>query len=147
MTTQWQSMFDGGACTVSAQQGTHPNLWSGTLAKGDTSPVFTGFGGTPNLQIDVDASGAVTLRTDNEGTLYDMTLRVVPSYSVSDKQIQASDILVPNGVGGFVTNSEDVYDDSVDIAIGADGTATPDPVTFAVTGLSNEIAVYSGAPA
>lgn len=136
--TAWQSMFDGGACTVACRL-KNPSQdeirWSGTLAKGGTSPIFSGINDFGELQIAVDANGVTSLSSpDNSWTSAAMyALAVAPQYDVSTLQTQIADGSMP-GAGpnntALATNNGTVDEGGTECAVGDAGTLTPSTVAF-----------------
>ena len=80
MTTQWQSMFDGGACDIEVWDAAL--RWSGPLGKGDTSPSFD-TGDNAGCTIAVDADGVVTLACATGDEPANMAVYVYPQYDTS----------------------------------------------------------------
>lgn len=97
----WTSMFDMGVCHV---QLSHEGLlWSGPLAKGETSPSVSSSlpqGGTANFSVGVDSAGVVTLSSDTESDgvgFQDWIVGVYPQYDVSASYTRAIDITAFSG--------------------------------------------------
>lgn len=110
----WANMLDAGPCTVSCRHfGTV--YWSGPIAKGESSPAFTGYYGdnTEMLQISVDANGVASLsRVSGANHADGYELVVTPTYDVTGRGLRASGIgiasdapyaaEVVNGAGGSI---------------------------------------------
>jgi hypothetical protein len=125
-------MFDGGACTVklyATGDTSNPPDWSGTLGKGDSSPVYTASGSGRTSQIVVGADGSVTL----EGTAFPPTAVVVePNYDVSALQTQMTAITAAPGVlSANATNDGNPKSTTSNIAVDqSTGTCTPNVMAF-----------------
>lgn len=138
MTTQWQSMFAAGPCTVSVYK---PNnivepIYSGTLTFNQQSAPFT-FNNIPNAaHVAVDANGVAGLWNDN-GYPFDCTgytLRVTPQYDVSALLTQMTSIMAPwVPAGTYAALAGDASNSGTPVALSIDttGTPTPDQATFA----------------
>lgn len=135
MTTQWQSMFDGGPCNVSAASNVSwpAYLWYGALGLGESSPQFVAFGA--NYQITVDANGVVSLVSpDNSGNAPGMMITVEPQYDTSSLQTQIAAIFAQPAQTPPVYASNDgdaLAGAGTVIAIDGAGAGTPASITFA----------------
>lgn len=129
----WTNAFDVGACTVSVSPqnfsgGFDAPMWSGVLAKGETSPTFTDTLTNEDATVAVSADGSVSFVTAvNNGYIY--ALDVVPGYSVADSALRARAIAdVLDHPPGFASNLAQV-EAVLDIGVTAPS-VTPDPVTL-----------------
>lgn len=128
-------MFDGGSCTVKLYATGNTNDapdWSGSLGKGDSSPVYTAPGSGRTSQIVVGADGSVTL----EGTAFPPTAVVVePNYDVSVLQTQMTAIVATPGVlSANATNDGNPSSPTSNIAVDqSTGACTPNVMTFPAT--------------
>lgn len=143
MTTQWQSMFDGGPCVVSVSDNYAQNLlWSGTLAKDGTSPTFAATAGG-NLAIAVDANGVVSLSSPDGTVTAAAGLKVIvaPQYDVSTLATREIAISIPGSpttsVYGDATNADGNFNQPLPYTFttrltldSVTGAATPSEVDF-----------------
>ena len=147
MTTQWQSMFAGGPCTVSFAllPGAAPT-WSGVLGAGGSSPQFTDAGTT--FQITIDANGVLTLLASSPSSAG--TVWVTPNYDCSKQQTNIASIsrAVTTGTpAGYASNLMTAAIWNANLSFnGATGVCTPNSMSFAATA-TPALGVYCGGPA
>ena len=131
----WTNAFDAGPCYVEVQSTYVGVLWSGSLAKGESSPDFDGYFSGTILRVEVDGNGVVSLMwvSGNSEEARDHFMRVVPNDASDPVAVRASDIvLVGAGFGNTGTDGPlaNVGNDSIVLAAPVVGTAwTPNPAT------------------
>lgn len=137
-----QNLFDvagASGCTVTVAHGLGSSpiaLWSGTLLKGQQSPVFNGLGGVnEQVQATVNLDGSVQLDwISGTQTSDGYDLRVTPNEAVSTNaaQLQGMQVnpLALSGTRGWVY--VDTGNDAIDLTV-AGSSASPDPCLFSPT--------------
>lgn len=125
----WTNAFDLGPCTVHAYQNWGLSIFSGILAKGETSAEFSD-DSAASYTVTITASGAAQLnRLSATVGASGLRLTVVPNYDTSlASAARVSGIVLPNGISGVAgaftaAATPDVVLSSAD----AGATWTPDP--------------------
>lgn len=142
--TTFQSMFDAGACTLSMWLESHSTNgspdWSGTLVKGESSPVVTAGSSARQYQALVTADGIAQIVTpDDSGWPYGNVLVVAPQFDVSALQTRMTSMGSAPGFGlgpnsGNATNdgTPDVYTGVLPLSVDeSTGAITPSESDFA----------------
>jgi hypothetical protein len=147
----WTNAFDRGACTVQVGFNASNNIFSGVLAKGQTSGAFNGHAGSgEQLQAAVTSDGAVQLNwLSGSGPSLGYQVSVVPSYSIAGFPIRARGFDIPNGVSG-PTGAEAWSSETGSLLVqltGSHSTWVPDPADLTELGFQAYWTVYQGTAA
>lgn len=144
----WKNAFDVGKCTVRVGFNAYDDIFSGVLAKGQTSAAFNGHAGAgEQLQAAVTADGAVQLNwLSGSGPSHGYQVSVVPSYSVATGSMRASGFDIPNGVSG-ASGARAWSSDTGSLVVnltGAGSAWSPDPADLTEAGFQSYWNVYQG---
>lgn len=125
----WTNAFDVGECMVIAMNaGQFPHeVWSGVLAKGDESPVFSLY--SRDFQVSVDAAGVMTLSCSQADYAGNFELRCTPQYALVGADLRASNITVNGAAGNAGVARFSDADAGNALAFDVNGACTPDPVS------------------
>lgn len=139
-------MFLGGPCTVSFfDDFSGTPVWSGTLGLSQASPSTLGANGM--MHVEVDASGVVTLYSDDGATPSSTCqINVAPQYDVDALQTQAVSMSAPDGEcdhGGISNDGQPLSGaNHIDLTALTATSSTPGAATFAA--MSGAVMAFCG---
>lgn len=146
----WTNAFDLGACTVSVQHGAD-TIFSGVLAKAQTSSQFDGYLSGEKLTVSITSGGAAQLNwASGAGPSDNYTLTIAPAYDISTLDARALSLSIPSGISGGAYGANCYFNadaDAIALTDLGDGVWTPDPASSdSLTGQppNDIIAVWMG---